>query len=60
MDTFTLTRNQYEKLKEVFEMYDAIDYVKLHFDTELGIGPVVTLEYNPNTVKIDITDVGSW
>lgn len=60
MKTFVLTRNQYEKIKEVFEMYDTIDYVKIHVENSSGIGPIVTLEYNPSFVKVDITDVESW
>jgi len=30
MQTFVITRTQYEKIKEAFEMYDTIDYIKLH------------------------------
>lgn len=55
-----ITRNQYEKIRDVFEMYDTIDYIKLHFDNSNGIGPVVTMEYNPNFVRVDITDIESW
>jgi hypothetical protein len=60
MTTIVITRNQYEKIKEAFEMYDTIDYVKLHFDNSNGIGSIVTLEYNPSFVRVDITDVESW
>lgn len=55
-----ITRNQFEKIREAFEMYDTLDYVKLHFDHTNGIGAVVTLEYDPRSVQIDITDVESW
>lgn len=60
MQTIVITRNQYEKIKEAFEMYDVLDYVKLHFDNQSGIGPNVTLEYDPKCIKVDITDVESW
>lgn len=60
MTTIVITRNQYEKIKEAFEMYDTIDHVKLHFESPSGIGPNVTLEYTPNSVKVDITDIESW
>lgn len=60
MTTIVITRNQYEKIKEAFEMYDTIDYVKLHYDNSNGIGPNVILEYNPSFVRVDITDVESW
>lgn len=59
MQTFVITRTQYEKIKEAFEMYDTIDYIKLHY-TSTGIGPNVTLEYGPNSVRVDITDLESW
>ena len=55
-----ITRKQYEKLKEVFEMYD-LDRVIWKEESLSGIGPNVTLEFNPtNTVKVDITDIESW
>lgn len=60
MTTVTITRKEYEMIKKVFEMYDTIDCVKLHFDHSNGIGPVVTLEYNPGSIKVDITDIESW
>jgi len=60
MKTYIITRNQYEKIKEVFEMYDTIDYVKIHEESTSGIGPTTTLEFNPSFVKVDITDVESW
>lgn len=60
MTQVVITRNQYEKIKEAFEMYDTINYVKLHIDNSSGIGQTVTLEYRPDFVKVDITDVESW
>lgn len=60
MKQIIITRKQYEKLKEVFEMYD-LDRVIWKEESISGIGPTVTLEFNPtNTVKVDITDVESW
>jgi len=60
MRQIIITRKQYEKLKEVFEMYD-LDQVIWKEESPSGIGPNVTLEFNPSkTVKLDITDVESW
>ena len=55
-----ITRNQFEKLKKVFEMYD-LDRVVWKEESPTGIGPNVTLEFDlKSTMKIDITDVESW
>jgi hypothetical protein len=60
MKQIIITRNQFEKLKEVFEMYD-LDRVWWTEESVNGIGPSVTLEFDPKaTVKLDITDVESW
>jgi hypothetical protein len=60
MRHIVITRKQYEKLKEVFEMYD-LDRVIWKEEYTSGIGPNVTLEFDPrNTVKLDITDIESW
>ena len=61
MKQVVITRNQYEKLKEVFEMYDSVDRVVWSETSTSGIGPNVTIEFDPkSTVKMDITDVESW
>jgi hypothetical protein len=60
MKQIVITRNQYERLKEVFEMYNP-DRVLWTEESANGIGPKVTLEFDPKaTVKLDITDVESW
>ncbi len=60
MQKIIITRKQYEKLKEVFEMYD-LDRVVWTEESASGIGPNVTIEFDPkSTVKMDITDVESW
>ena len=60
MKQIVITRNQYEKLKEVFEMYD-LDRVVWSEESISGIGPNVTIEFDPKqSVKMDITDVSSW
>ena len=60
MKQVIITKNQFEKLKEVFEMYD-LDRVIWKEESISGIGPTVTLEFDPrNTIKVDITDVESW
>jgi hypothetical protein len=60
MKQIVITRNQFEKLKEVFEMYD-LDRVLWTEESTNGIGPSVTLEFDPKaSVKLDITDLESW
>jgi hypothetical protein len=60
MTEIVITRKQYEKIKEVFEMYD-LDRVIWKQESPSGIGPNVTIEFNPkSSIKIDITDVESW
>ena len=60
MTRIVITRTQYEKLKEVFEMYD-LDRVIWTESSSSGIGPNVTIEFDPkSTIKMDITDVESW
>lgn len=60
MKQIVITRNQFEKLKEVFEMYD-LDRVLWTEESTSGIGPSVTLEFDPKaTIKLDITDLESW
>lgn len=60
MKRVIITRKQFEKLKEVFEMYD-LDRVVWTEQSTSGIGPNVTIEFDPkSTIKMDITDVESW
>ena len=60
MTQVVITRNQFEKLREVFEMYD-LDRVVWTEKSTSGIGPNVTIEFDPKAnIKIDITDVSSW
>ena len=60
MKHILITRKQFEKLKEVFEMYD-LDRVIWKEESLSGIGPTVRIEFDPkSTIKVDITDVGSW
>ena len=56
-----ITRKQFEKLKEVFDMYDSVDRIVWKEESLSGIGPNVTIEFDPkSTVKMDITDTDSW
>jgi hypothetical protein len=56
-----ITRTQYEKIREVFEMYDSVDQIVWSEESTSGIGPTVIIEFDPkSTVKINITDVSSW
>lgn len=60
MQQFVITKIQFEKLKEVFEMYD-LDRIVWTEESKSGIGPNVTIEFDPkSTIKMDITDVSSW
>ena len=60
MTQVVITRKQFEKLKEVFEMYD-LDRVIWSQNSDSGIGPTVTIEFDPKqSIKMDITDVDSW
>lgn len=55
-----ITRNQYEKLKEIFEQYE-VDQVVWTEENTSGIGPNVTVEFDPaRSIKVDLTDVESW
>lgn len=61
MKQIIITRKQYEKLKEVFEMYDSVDRIVWKEESDNGIGPNVTIEFDPkSTIRMDITDVESW
>lgn len=61
MKQVLITRRQYERIKEIFEMYDTVDRIIWHEESTSGIGPTVTIEFDPKqSVKIDITDVESW
>ncbi len=60
MAQIVITRTQFEKLKEVFEMYD-LDRVIWTEESSSGIGSTTTIEFDPkSTVKMDITDLESW
>ena len=61
MKQVVITRKQFEKLQEVFEMYDSVDRIVWTEQSTSGIGPNVTIEFDPkSTIKMDITDVESW
>lgn len=61
MTRIVITRKQFERLQEVFEMYDSMDQIVWCEESTSGIGHTVTIEFDPrSTVKMDITDVSSW
>jgi len=61
MTQIVITRRQFERLQEVFEMYDSVDQIVWREESTSGIGATVTIEFDPkSTVKMDITDVTSW
>lgn len=61
MTQVVITRTQFERLKEVFEMYDSVDRILWKQESVSGIGPTVTIEFDPKqSIKMDITDVESW
>ncbi len=53
-----ITKNQFEKLKKVFEETSGLEYLIWEEDNSNGIGPVVKLKYDD--IEIDATDVDSW
>jgi hypothetical protein len=56
-----ITRKQFERLQEVFKMYDSVDQIVWSEVSTSGIGPTVTIEFDPKqSIKMDITDVDSW
>ena len=60
MKTIVISKKQFDKLKEVFEMYN-VDRVTWSEESVSGIGPNVIIEFDPkSTIKLDITDVESW
>lgn len=60
MTQIVITRNQFYKLQEVFELYE-LDRVIWTENSTSGIGPNVTIEFDPkSTIKMDITDTESW
>ena len=62
MDRVVITRKQFEKLREIFDQYDTLDHVVYIEDHTAGggIGSATYVEFNPKSVKVDITDVSSW
>ena len=61
MTQIVITRKQFERLQEVFEMYDSVDQIVWSEESTSGIGATVTIEFDPKqSIKIDITDVESW
>ena len=60
MKTIVISKKQFEKIKEVFEMYN-VDRVTWLEESVSSIGPNVIIEFDPkSTIKLDITDVESW
>jgi len=62
MTQVIITRMQFEKLKEVFEMYDLDRVIWNEYHSKgAGIGSVTTIEFDPKqSIIMDITDVSSW
>jgi hypothetical protein len=60
MREIIITRKQYERIKQIFEMYDTLDQIKLLASNDNGIGQTTKLEFFPKAISIDITDVESW
>ena len=60
MREIIVTRKQYERIKQIFEMYDTLDQIKLLASNDNGIGQTTKLEFFPKAISIDITDVESW
>jgi len=60
MREITITRKQYERIKQIFEMYDTLDQIKLLASNDNGIGQTTKLEFFPKAISLDITDHESW
>jgi hypothetical protein len=61
MSKVIITRKQFERIREIFEMYDTVDRIVLKESNESGIGPTTVVEFDPkSTVRVDITDLTSW
>ena len=60
MREITITRKQYERIKQIFEMYDTLDEIKLLASNDNGIGQTTKLEFFPKAISLDITDHESW
>lgn len=61
MSKVIITRKQFERLREIFDMYDTLERVIVKEETANGIGAVTTVEFDPrSTVRVDITDVTNW
>ena len=61
MTKVIITRKQFERLREIFDMYDALEQVVVKEENNNGIGTVPSVEFDPRaTVKVDITDVTNW
>lgn len=61
MKQIIITRKQFERLREIFDMYDSMDQIVWKENSASGIGPAVTIEFDPkSTIKVDITDVSNW
>lgn len=55
-----ITREQFEKIKEIFDNYD-INQILWQEESTSGIGPTVTIEFEDGMkYTIDITDVSTW
>ncbi len=55
-----ITREQFEKIKEIFDSYN-IDQLLWREINDTGIGTNIYVEFDPETtVKVDITDYGTW
>ena len=56
MTRVVITRKQYEQIREVFEMYDTVDRVIWTEESKSGIGPNVSIEFDPKqSIKMDIS-----
>ena len=61
MSRITITRKQFERLREIFDMYDTLDQVIVKEENNNCIGAFTTVEFDPKaTVRVDITDVTNW
>ncbi len=61
MSKVIITRKQFERIREIFDMYDTVEQVVLKETNENGIGPATVVEFDPkSTIRVDITDPTNW
>lgn len=57
----TLSKQEFFKIKEIFEEYPDLDAITISQSSLSGIGTNTTVEFKPTaSIMIDITDTSAW